>query len=67
MKRIVLLTGLGLAVGAVAGYFYWLHFGCTTGCAITSSPVNSSIYGAFMGGLLFNSFKERKEDEEREG
>lgn len=30
---------------------------CTTGtCPITSSPVNSSIWGAAMGGLLLSSF-----------
>jgi len=57
MKKGVLLTILGVAMGAAAGWLYWHFYGCTNGCAITSSPVNSSIYGAFMGGLLFNSFK----------
>lgn len=66
MKRVLLLTVLGVALGALAGYFYWQHFGCTSGCAITSSPVNSSLYGAFMGGLLFNSFKRREEKDERD-
>lgn len=67
MRRVLLLTVLGVALGSVAGYFYWQHFGCTTGCAITSSPVNSSLYGAFMGGLLFNSFRRRAEQDERDG
>lgn len=66
MRRVLLLTVLGVALGALAGYFYWQHFGCTSGCAITSSPVNSSLYGAFMGGLLFNSFKRREEKDERD-
>ncbi|HNR55339.1 MAG TPA: hypothetical protein PKJ19_09240 [Flavobacteriales bacterium] len=66
MRRIVLLTLMGVALGAIGGYFYWVYFGCTTGCAITSSPVNSSLYGAFMGGLLFNSFKRHKEEEKHE-
>ena len=36
---------------------YWRYVGCTTGtCPITSSPVNSSIWGAAMGGLLLSSF-----------
>ncbi len=44
---------LGVAVGAIAGYLYWRYVGCTTGsCPITSSPVNSSLWGAVMGGLL---------------
>ena len=39
------------------GYLYWRYVGCTTGtCPITSSPVNSSIWGAAMGGLLLSSF-----------
>ena len=41
----------------VGGYLYWRYVGCTTGtCPITSSPVNSSIWGAAMGGLLLSSF-----------
>lgn len=43
--------------GMVGGYLYWRYVGCTTGtCPITSSPVNSSIWGAAMGGLLLSSF-----------
>lgn len=56
MRRTLLLAGVGIALGAVGGWLYWSHFGCTTGCSITSSPVNSTLYGAFMGGLILNSF-----------
>lgn len=46
---------LGVALGAIAGYLYWRYVGCTTGsCPITSSPINSSLWGAVMGGLLGN-------------
>jgi hypothetical protein len=46
-----------ISVGAIAGFLYWYYIGCTSGsCAITSSPVNSTIYGAIMGGLLLNMF-----------
>jgi uncharacterized membrane protein YeaQ/YmgE (transglycosylase-associated protein family) len=56
-----LLTIIGVVVGAVAGYFYWQQVGCSSGsCAITSNPRNSTIYGAFMGGLLFSMFKNNK-------
>lgn len=58
MKRVWILTGAGVAVGALAGWLYWYYWGCTNGCSITGSPLNSSLYGAFMGGLLFNSFKQ---------
>ena len=57
MKRTWLTTGLGIVLGAAAGWAYWYWWGCTEGCAITSSPVNSSLYGGLMGALLVNSFK----------
>jgi len=52
------LTGIGIIAGAIGGYLYYHFIGCNTGtCAITSQPVNSTIYGAIMGGLMFNIFK----------
>jgi hypothetical protein len=55
------LTLIGVLVGVVGGFLYWKFVGCASGqCPITSSPVNSSLYGALMGGLLFSMFK-RKE------
>jgi len=55
------LTLIGLVLGAVGGYMYYYWVGCTTGtCAITSQPVNSTVYGALMGGLFFNMFKKEK-------
>lgn len=48
---------IAIAIGAAVGFAYWYFIGCNTGsCAITSSPVNSSIYGALMGGLVLNLF-----------
>jgi hypothetical protein len=48
---------IAIALGALAGYAYWYYIGCNSGsCAITSSPLNSSIYGAVMGGLFLNMF-----------
>lgn len=55
------ITTLGVIVGAVAGYAYYYYVGCATGtCAITSKPLNSSVYGALMGGLFFNMFESKK-------
>jgi hypothetical protein len=52
------MLGLGLVIGAAGGYLYWYYVGCASGsCAITSSPVNSSLYGGLMGFLLVNSFR----------
>lgn len=51
------LTLIGIVIGAVAGYFYWQQIGCASGsCAITSNPMNSTIYGSLMGGLFLSLF-----------
>lgn len=48
-------TLIGLIVGAAGGYAYYHFIGCNSGtCSITSSPINSTIYGVLMGGLFFN-------------
>jgi phage shock protein E len=61
-KKGIILTTIGLGVGALAGYVYYSTVGCSSGgCAITSSPVNSTLYGSFMGALLFSSFNKKKE------
>ncbi len=52
------LTIIGVMVGAIAGYLYYHFIGCNSGtCAITSKPLNSTLYGALMGGLFLNIFK----------
>lgn len=54
-------TIIGLLVGAVGGYLYYHYIGCSSGsCAITSKPLNSTLYGAMMGGLLLNMFQKEK-------
>lgn len=60
MKKTWLLTGIGIALGAVAGWLYWNYRGCTEGCAITGHPVNSTLYGALMGGLVAGMFKKEE-------
>ncbi len=56
---------VGIVIGAAGGYLYWYHIGCVSGsCAITSSPVNSTLYGAVMGGLLVNTFNFKKKETE---
>ena len=59
-----LLYFIGAAVGAIAGYIYWQQVGCSSGtCMITSKPINSTLYGAMMGSLLFGIFKKEKKKE----
>ncbi len=56
-KKTYIVTGIGVVVGLIAGYLYYQQIGCASGtCAITSKPLNSTLYGGLMGGLLFNLF-----------
>jgi hypothetical protein len=45
---------LPIIIGSLGGYLYYYFIGCNNGCAITSSPVNSTAYGAFIGALFTN-------------
>ena len=52
------LTVIGAILGAVGGYLYYYFVGCASGtCGITSSPVNSTLYFAILGGLIVNLIK----------
>lgn len=56
-KKGIFLTTIGVVIGAIAGYLYYAEIGCLSGtCAITSKPINSTLYGGLMGGQLFNIF-----------
>ena len=56
-KKAVIITVIGGVVGAIAGYLYYFYVGCASGtCTIASKPLNSTLYGAVMGGLIFNIF-----------
>jgi hypothetical protein len=51
-------TLIGVVLGAILGFAYYYFIGCANGtCAITSSPINSTLYGSFVGGLLLHSQK----------
>ena len=54
--KVIIITIIGVIVGAVTGNAYYYYLGCASGtCSITSKPLNSSLYGAVLGGLLFNT------------
>ncbi|WP_339887899.1 DUF6132 family protein [uncultured Flavobacterium sp.] len=56
-KKGYIITGIGMVIGLIAGYAYYYFIGCVSGtCAITSKPLNSTLYGGLMSGLLFNIF-----------
>jgi len=55
------LTIIGVIAGAIGGYLYYHFVGCESEtCAITSKPINSTLYGAMMGGVFFNTFQKEK-------
>jgi hypothetical protein len=56
---------IGAIAGGVAGFLYWKYVGCVTGtCAITSKPLNSTLYFAFLGAILLSFFKKEKPDKQ---
>lgn len=61
MKKLLLnnkLTVIGAILGAIGGFLYYYFVGCASGtCGITSSPVNSTLYFAVLGGLIMNMIK----------
>ena len=56
---------IGVLIGSVGGWLYWYFVGCASGtCAITSNPLNSTLYGAMMGGIFLSMFKKEKKQEQ---
>lgn len=52
---------IGGVIGAGAGWLYWYYVGCASGtCPITSSALNSTLYGILMGGLIGGMFRREK-------
>ncbi|RXK47634.1 DUF6132 family protein [Aquirufa rosea] len=53
--------------GAMAGYFYWKEIGCSTGtCPLTSQPLNSTLYFAFLGYIFSGFFNNKKQTVNRD-
>lgn len=56
---------LGIVLGGIMGYAYYYFVGCASGtCAITSNPINSSLYGMVMGYLVLSSFQKNKNNKD---
>jgi len=66
-KNRIIFIAIGVALGAIGGYLYYHFVGCASGtCAITSKPVNSTLYGMFMGGLLLDMVRDWTVKKEKE-
>ena len=50
---------LPVVIGALGGFLYYHFIGCNGSCAITGSPVNSTLYGSLMG-LILTDWKQLK-------
>ena len=63
-NKYLLVIGMFTFIGVIGGYAYYALVGCNTGgCAITSSPVMSVIWGGMMGYLLPDFFVKQKKVE----
>lgn len=57
---------IGIVIGIIAGYLYYLKVGCTSGsCPITSSPWMSMLWGSVIGYLLGDMFTKKKTKEDK--
>lgn len=53
LKKQIIRISIGLAIGAALGYAYYYFIGCNSGsCPLTSTPINSIIFGMIAGGAL---------------
>jgi hypothetical protein len=50
---------LPVVLGALGGFLYYNFIGCNGSCALTGSPVNSTLYGSLMG-LILTDWKQIK-------
>lgn len=50
---------LPVLLGAIGGFLYYNFIGCNGSCAITGSPVNSTLYGSLIG-LILTDWKQVK-------
>jgi len=67
---------LPVLLGAIGGFLYYSFIGCNGSCAITGSPVNSTLYGSLIGLILtdwkqvkllfINPSRENRDDKRRE-
>ena len=61
-KTFLKKISIGVVLGGAVGFAYYYFIGCKSGtCAITSSPVKSTIYGVLLGVLwIFPTKKKEK-------
>lgn len=51
---------IGIILGAIGGYVYYIEIGCTSGtCPLTSNPYMSIIWGGVIGYLFGDMFRKK--------
>ncbi len=65
-KQYLIVITIFSVAGILAGYVYYLEVGCTdNGCAITSNPYLSALWGGLIGyliaGVLFSKKEKNKQ------
>jgi len=64
-KKYLTIIAAFTLVGVGGGFAYYWFIGCNTGgCAITSSPYMSMIWGGMMGYLVPDFFVKKEKEEE---
>lgn len=63
-KRNLIKSLLFVLAGFLVGYLYYYFIGCDTGCAITSYPIRSMLYGGLIGIVLSFAFWKSEEKSE---
>jgi len=54
---------IGLIIGGIGGYIYYLTIGCSSGsCPITSNPWLSVLWGLILGYLIGDLFTKKKNE-----
>ncbi|HPL11569.1 MAG TPA: hypothetical protein PK259_04515 [Bacteroidales bacterium] len=56
---------VGIMLGGIGGYIYYLKVVCVTGgCPLTSNPIITIVWGGALGYLFSDLFRKRKSKKE---
>ena len=66
LKFLTLKSIIGMVVGVVGGYIYYIEVGCKSGsCPITSNPWMTMLWGLAMGYLIGDMFNKETKKEKK--
>ena len=57
-NRGTIITWLSYLIGAIGGLAYYRFYSCDNGCAITSNPYLTMLFGALIFGFFVQSIYE---------